>query len=103
MSGIVVIGGGHNGLITATLLAKAGRQVTILERSDQVGGCARTTELAPGFHCPTLAHVAALDPALVGALWSAVVVASERRGAVAEAASLLKVSRATVYTNEAGR
>jgi len=68
MSGIVVIGGGHNGLITATLLAKAGRQVTILEQSDQVGGCARTTELAPGFRCPTLAHVAALDPALMAAL-----------------------------------
>jgi len=40
----------------------------VLERSDRVGGCARTTELAPGFRCPTLAHAAAIDPAIVRAL-----------------------------------
>ena len=40
----------------------------VLERSDRVGGCARTDEIAPGFRCPTLAHAAAIDPALVRTL-----------------------------------
>ena len=61
----VVIGAGHNALVAAILLAKRGLKTLVLERSDRVGGCARTSELAPGFRCPTLAHVAALDPALV--------------------------------------
>jgi phytoene dehydrogenase-like protein len=65
---VIVIGGGHNGLVAATLLAKSGRTVVVLERSDRVGGCARTSELAPGFRCPTLAHAAAIDPAIVRSL-----------------------------------
>jgi phytoene dehydrogenase-like protein len=65
---IVVIGGGVNGLVTATLLAKAGLKTIVLEQSDRVGGCARTSEIAPGFRCPTLAHSAAIDPALVRTL-----------------------------------
>jgi phytoene dehydrogenase-like protein len=65
---IVIIGAGHNGLITAALLAKAGMKPLVLERGDQVGGCAVTSELAPGFRCPTLAHTAAIDPAIVRAL-----------------------------------
>lgn len=68
MHDVVVIGGGHNGLVAATFLAKAGREVVVLERSDRVGGCARTSELAPGFRCPTLAHAAAFDAALVDSL-----------------------------------
>src|SRR5438093_2148364 len=65
MPDIVVIGGGHNGLIAATLFAKAGLRPLVLERMDRVGGCARTSEVAPGFRCPTLAHTAAIDPAIV--------------------------------------
>ena len=62
---VVVIGAGHNGLIAATLLAKAGRKVLVLERSDTAGGCAGTGEIAPGFRCPTLSHWASLDPRIV--------------------------------------
>src|SRR5438093_12233358 len=68
MSDIIVIGGGHNGLIAAALFAKAGLRTLVLERSDRAGGCARTSEIAPGFRCPTLAHSAAIDPALVRTL-----------------------------------
>jgi phytoene dehydrogenase-like protein len=62
---VAVIGGGHNALIAATLIAKAGRKTVVLERRDRVGGCAGTIELVPGFKCPALAHMAALDPQLV--------------------------------------
>jgi len=65
MHNVVVIGGGVNGLVTATLLARAGLKALVLERSDRVGGCARTDEIAPGFHGPALAHAAAVDPVLV--------------------------------------
>jgi phytoene dehydrogenase-like protein len=53
---VVVIGGGVNGLVCATLLARGGRRVTLVERRDVVGGAAITRELAPGFRVPTLAH-----------------------------------------------
>src|SRR5207244_5806804 len=59
---VIVVGGGVNGLVAATLLAKAGRKPLVLERGDRPGGCARTTEIAPGFRCSTLAHAAALRP-----------------------------------------
>src|SRR5262245_64722056 len=65
---IVIVGGGVNGLVAASFLAKAGLKTLVLERSDRVGGCARTSELAPGFRCPTLAHTASIDPAIVRAL-----------------------------------
>lgn len=55
---IVTIGGGHNGLITAFYLAKAGLKPLMLERNSQVGGAAVTDEFHPGFRCSTLAHSA---------------------------------------------
>ncbi len=55
---IVIIGGGHNGLVTAFYLAKAGFKPLVLERRPQVGGAAITDEFHPGFRCSTLAHTA---------------------------------------------
>ena len=55
---IVIIGGGHNGLVTAFYLAKAGYRPLVLERRPQVGGAAITDEFHPGFRCSTLAHTA---------------------------------------------
>jgi len=55
---VVIIGGGHNGLVTAFYLAKAGFKPLVLERREQVGGAAVTDEFHPGFRCSTLAHSA---------------------------------------------
>src|ERR1700689_851781 len=55
---IVIIGGGHNGLITSFYLAKAGYKPLVIERNAQVGGAAVTDEFHPGFRCSTLAHTA---------------------------------------------
>jgi phytoene dehydrogenase-like protein len=56
MPDILVIGGGHNALVAAFYLAKAGRKPLVLERRPMVGGCAVTEEFAPGYKAPTLAH-----------------------------------------------
>jgi len=53
---IIIIGGGHNGLITAFYLAKAGFKPLVLERRPVIGGCAITEEFHPGFRCSRLAH-----------------------------------------------
>lgn len=53
---IVIIGGGHNGLVTAFYLARAGFKPLVVERREQVGGAAITTELHPGFRVSQLAH-----------------------------------------------
>src|ERR1700690_4016675 len=55
---IVIIGGGHNGLVTAFYLAKAGYKPLVIERGAQVGGAAVTDEFHPGFRCSTLSHTA---------------------------------------------
>src|SRR2546430_950407 len=55
---VVIIGGGHNGLVTAFYLAKAGLKPLVLERRGQVGGAAITEEFHPGFRGSILAHSA---------------------------------------------
>ena len=56
---IIIIGAGHNGLVAACYLAKAGLKALVLERREIVGGAAVTEEIHPGFRCSTLAHAAA--------------------------------------------
>ena len=53
---VIIVGGGHNGLVAAFYLAKAGFKPLVLERRSQVGGAAITEEFHPGFRCSTLAH-----------------------------------------------
>ena len=54
---VAIVGGGHNGLVAAFYLARAGLQTVVLERREIVGGCAVTEEFAPGFHASTGAYV----------------------------------------------
>ncbi|HEY1283136.1 MAG TPA: NAD(P)/FAD-dependent oxidoreductase [Steroidobacteraceae bacterium] len=60
---IVIIGGGHNGLVCAAYLARAGRKVLVLESAKRIGGAATTREFAPGFRVSAIAHLLyGLDP-----------------------------------------
>jgi len=56
MSRAIVIGAGHNGLVAALLLARAGRKVTIAERRSVVGGVCAASEVHPGYTVPGLLH-----------------------------------------------
>ena len=58
----VVVGGGHNGLIAACYLAKAGHSVCVLERYGEVGGAAFTQEIHPGFKLSEGSYVLSLMP-----------------------------------------
>ncbi|HSY97136.1 MAG TPA: NAD(P)/FAD-dependent oxidoreductase [Steroidobacteraceae bacterium] len=63
---VVVIGGGHNGLVCAAYLAAAGLKVTVLERRDVVGGAAVTEEFHPGFRNSVAAYtVSLLNPKVI--------------------------------------
>src|SRR5262249_27617064 len=57
---IIIIGGGHNGLVAAAYLARAGRKVLVLERRELVGGACVTEEIWPGFKVSTAAYVNSL-------------------------------------------
>ena len=53
---IIIIGAGHNGLVTAGYLARAGFKPLVLERRETIGGACVTEEIHPGFRCSTLAQ-----------------------------------------------
>ena len=63
---VVILGGGHNGLVCAFYLAKAGLKVTVLERRHVVGGAAVTEEFHPGFRNSTASYtVSLLNPKVI--------------------------------------
>ena len=53
----IIVGAGHNGLVCAAYLAKAGRDVLVLEAADRVGGAAITREIAAGYRVSACAHL----------------------------------------------
>lgn len=63
---VIIVGGGHNGLVCACYLARAGLKVRMLERRSVVGGAVVTQEFHPGFRNSTLAYtVSLLDPGVI--------------------------------------
>src|SRR5213082_3839297 len=57
---VIVIGGGHNGLVNAAYLAKGGKKVVVLERRHVLGGAAVTEEIIPGFLFSECSYVVSL-------------------------------------------
>lgn len=56
----IIVGGGHNGLVCAAYLARAGRKVLVLERRHVLGGAAVSEEIYPGFHYTVCSYVVSL-------------------------------------------
>src|SRR5204862_6266289 len=56
----IVIGGGHNGLVAAAYLARAGRKTLVLERRPMIGGAAVTEQIFPGFKFSVFSYVVSL-------------------------------------------
>jgi phytoene dehydrogenase-like protein len=56
----IVIGGGHNGLVCAAYLAKAGKKVLVVEKRQVLGGAAVSEEIVPGFTFSTFSYVVSL-------------------------------------------
>ena len=66
---VLLVGGGHNGLVCAAYLARAGLKVTVLERRDVVGGAAVTEEFHPGFRNSVASYtVSLLQPKVIADL-----------------------------------
>ena len=57
---LIIIGGGHNGLVTAAYAARAGLKVLVLERREVLGGACVTEEIWPGYKVSTAAYVNSL-------------------------------------------
>src|SRR5712692_10013110 len=57
---VIIIGAGHNGLVTAAYLARAGCRVLVLENREVIGGACVTEELWPGFRVSTAAYLVSL-------------------------------------------
>ncbi len=57
---VLIAGGGHNGLVAAAYLARAGRRVLVVEKRDVLGGCAVTEEVWPGYRVSTAAYLTSL-------------------------------------------
>ena len=57
---VAIIGAGHNGLVAAAYLARAGLSVALFERREVVGGAAVTEEFAPGFRNSTASYTVSL-------------------------------------------